>query len=292
MLWFLLVILAAFLWALVDLSGKFVMDKEVGDAFLAAGTSGIPEFLILTFVALYFSGIITSLSVIIPSLSVGVFYAVALYTYYLGVEEEDIDRFVPTLSLTTIFTLFLAYFFLGESFSLLVYLGIVGIIAGAVLISMKGIHTFQSKKGFLIGILTALLFSLRDVILKFATMNVSFWSVLFWVGVGGSLTSLFFLLFRFSVVEKSFTGEKHLLEIGFLATFGYLTYVIAISLGPVSLVGAMIKVKILMVFLGSTAISRVHPEIIYEKLDKITIIQKLIAIIVIILGVFLIQMFS
>lgn len=293
MLWILYTLLAALIWMGVDLFSKFVVDKELEDPALAAGTCGLSLFLMLALVSGFLRSPETSLTVVIPSMGVGVFYEAALLLYYSGIGKEEVSRFIPTLSTTTIFTVFLAFFLIGERFTLLVYLGIAAVIAGAVLISMEGWEQLTSKKGFALAISAAILFAFRNVSLKFATSQVSLWAVLFWAGIGGVVTSILFILFNFPKVKGGiFKGEKHLLEVGFLSAFGYFAYAKAISVGYVSLASAVLKIKILLVFLASTLLSRIRPKILREELDRFTILQKIVAIFLIISGVVLIHLFS
>lgn len=291
MLWILFTVIAAVIWTFVDLLNKFVLDKEMGDGILAAGTAGISQFLPTALIPLLFTEVVFSPEVAIPSLMVGVFYAGGILNYYLGIGKEEVSRFIPALSATTIFTTIMAFFIIGESFTAPVYVGIIAVVAGAILISMDSLNHFQSLKGLVFGIVAAALFASRNISLKIATSGASIWQILFWVGVGGSLTSITFLLLRKSELKESISGDKHLFEIGILCAIAYFAFANAIYLGPVSLASALLKIKIFLIFVGSTLISRIHPEIIYEKINRKTALQKIIAIVLVITGVVLIQLY-
>lgn len=291
MLWILFTVLAAVLWMSADLLSKFVLDKEVSDGVLAAGTVGISQFIPTALVPLFFAKIVFSPGIAIPSLVVGVFYAAGILSYYLGIGKEEVSRFIPALSMTTIFTAIMAFFAIGESFTAPVYIGIIAVVIGTIMISLKNLNHFQSLRGLSFGIIAAILFASRNISLKFATLNSSLWQILFWVGVGGSLTSACFLYARKSEIRKNVRGGEHLFEIGIICAIAYFAYAKAISLGPVSLASAVLKVKILLVFIGSAVISRLHPEIMHEKIDRRILIQKIIAIVLVIVGVVLIQLY-
>lgn len=292
MLWIVFTFLAAGIWTSVDLFSKFVMSKEVKDPVISTGVAGVSLFFSLTLISYLMADLTLSPGTVVPSAAVGVFYSLGLLAYYSGIEKEDVSRFIPTLSTTTIFTVLLAFFFVGESFSLVVYAGIASVVIGAVLISLKGLDHFQSLLSFSLAIISAFAFAVRNIFLKVSTGGASLWTVLMWAGIGGSVTSLFFLLRRGSKLKEATKGEEHLIVIGLISALGYFAYGKAISLGPVSLASTVLKVKILLVFLSSTVISRLHPDIIYEELDRYTLAQKVLAIILIVFGVVLIQLFS
>lgn len=290
MLWVFYTILAAVLWTFMDLFSKFILDKEIGDPLIAGALSGIPTFAVLILISFIFLKSMPSPSGHLVSFAAGVFYAGANLLYYSGIQKEEITRFIPTLSFTTIFTIIFAFFLVDESFSLPVYIGIFSIVLGAILISMKNKKHFQSFAGFIFAVACAMFFALRNTFLKLATNTFSLWNVTFWMGIGGLLISSIFFAGRLKKVDwKATTGEKHLIVSGFLFPFGYIAYAIAISIGPVSLASAVLKIKILLIFAGSTLISRLHPEIIHEKMGRYTLLQKLIAGFMIIAGVIVIH---
>jgi drug/metabolite transporter (DMT)-like permease len=213
--------------------------------------------------------------------------------YYSGIETEEVSRFIPTLSTTTIFTVLIAFLVLGEKFTVPVYIGIISVVAGAVLISMKDLQHFKSSRGFVLAITAALFFAFRNIFLKFSTGGTELWSVLFWAGIGGFIVSSAFLSYHRSRIGKvDQEGEEHLLFIGFLSALGYFAYSKSISLGTASLASAVLKVKILLVFMASMIISKLHPEIIEEDMDRITILQKALAALLILGGVVAIQLLS
>ncbi|MFB6217445.1 MAG: EamA family transporter [Candidatus Aenigmatarchaeota archaeon] len=290
MLWIAFTVLSAAVMASANLFGKYVIDKEVKDPITSAGVTGMSLFTVLGIISVVTSRTLFSLEIIIPSMGVGFFYSLALSTYYSGIKREDASRFIPTLSTTTIFTVLLAFLFLGELFTPGVYAGILLVIAGSVFVSLRGLRHFQSLSGFVIAIVSALIFSMRDIFLKFSTGNASFWQVLTWASVGGLIVSLFFIFSRKGFTKKITKGEEHLLAVGFLSAVAYTLYAKAVSLGPVSLVSSVFKVKIIMVFASSTAISYMYPKIIKERLDRYTLLQKVIAISLILVGVVVIRL--
>lgn len=297
MSWLTLVLGVAIIWGAGNLIDKFVSDHEVGDPFIEVGLAGLVMFTIFTAAAFYNTSTsdIFSHSPIIPIIT-GVIYTLAIVSYYAGIKREEVSRFIPVLSLVPVIITIFAFFFLGESFSWPVYIGIFMTVFGAVLISLEDplhhITQVQSKVAIFLGLLCSILIAARDVIFKFLSNDFTFWFILFWVGIGGLFTVLIFLIAKSKKLTKSKKGFVHLLGMGAVKAIGYLLFAQAITIGPVSLVAATLKVKSLLVFFGSTLISKYHPEIIHEKLDKKILFQKITATLIIISGVMLIKLFS
>lgn len=295
--WILFVLLAVLIWAISNLIDKFVEDHEVGDSILSAGIVDLTGSLLFIFVPIVFTStqeIFSSFSWL--ALISGVIYGLARLTYYTGLKYEEVSRFIPLLAMGPIFVTIYSYFFLGISFVWQIYLGIFLVILGAVLVSLKNPldfkHSFQSKTAVILGILAAFFYAVKDVSTKIASNSITFWPLIFWIGVGFMLISLLMVADKINKLNNNTKALRHLAGVGALKAIGYFVFTKAITLGPVALVVTMLQIKSLFVFIGSTLISRYHPEIIHEKLDKKTLLQKGAATIIIIAGVSLVKLFS
>ncbi|MFB6213885.1 MAG: EamA family transporter [Candidatus Nanohaloarchaea archaeon] len=294
--WFFFALLTGFIYGGVELFDKFVLNQEVSRASISAIVAKVPNFLIFAAVGIIQTEIIFSLTNFILGFILASLYIVSSYFYYEGISQEDVSRFIPTLSVNSVFIVILSFLFLGESFGVSEYVGMFLTIAGAILISVekpqRGIHIFQSRKAVLMGIIAALLWAVRDIFLKIGTSSVDIFLLLFWIGVNGIFLTLLSSVFAYHRMEDSeMRGYEHLLIIGSLTAMGYLTFIKSLSLGPVSLASVIVKIDSAIVFVGSIIISKLHPGIIREKLDRDVLIQKALALLMIIAGVILIQLF-
>ncbi len=291
-LWIILTLTAAFIWAISSLFDKFILSHELKDPLLATAISGIiatPIFLIPAL--LLKSPILISFNLILITFFAGVFAAIAFYFYLMAVKRAEISRVISFLSITPIFVIFFAFVFLGERLTSLNYFGIVLLVFGSFLISVKKNHDseYQISKAFFIILLSSLFYALRDVIIKFTYLSISVWSAMFWLGLGICFVSVFmFIKHHPHLRKKAVKGVKHLIFIRIISSFSLLIFLIAISLGPVSLVSALVKLQILLVFAGTLILSRFHPHILKEKITVSILIQKAMAIIAILAGAFLI----
>lgn len=86
------------------------------------------------------------------------------------------------------------------------------------------------------------------------------------------------------------SGFEHMTLSGLISGASQAVFFLAVSIGPVSLVSTITKTRFLIIFIGATAISRLHPEIMHEAMDRRVLIQKAIAISMIIAGVGLVSL--
>ncbi|MFB6209095.1 MAG: EamA family transporter, partial [Candidatus Nanohaloarchaea archaeon] len=239
--------------------------QEVSRPSVSAYLNKIPNFLVFTAVGLIQADIAFSPRMFLTGTVLSSLYIVSSYFYYVGIGQEDVSRFIPTLSISTVFVVIISFLILGEKFGVTEYAGILMTVGGAILISMekpsRGIHIFQSRKAILVGVIAAFLWAVRDVILKLGTSSVDIFQLLFWIGISGLMISVLGSGFIYSRMErKSLKGYEHLLLIGSMVAVGYLTFIKSISLGPVSLASVVVKIDAALVFLGSILISKFHPE--------------------------------
>lgn len=292
MSWVIFALSAALVWAGVNLFDKFVVDNEISDFWIAGSVCGVSLFLFQGAGSLILGNFSISLQNILPGFVAGILYTIALFAYYYGMKEEDVSRFIPTTSVSTVFVAVLSFAFLGESFNIYVYTGIASTVIGAFLISLEdpihSLENFQSGHATLLAFLAAFLFASRDVIYKFATYQLTEWSALFWMSIGGLITSSLVLIRKKDNLQEKKLGIIHLSFIGILTAIGYFFMAKAISLGPVSLVSATLKTQLIAVFIGSITLSKINKGV-SEEIDKTILLQKTLAIALIISGVITIQ---
>ena len=290
-LWVILSILAAFLWAITALINKFVLSHEMHDPILATIVDGFNVFVLFIVASFIFGkGILIPFYLILISLLAGFSYISAAYFYYSAVKKGEISRVTSFLSISPIFVLIFAFLFLNERLTMLNYLGIMLVVSGSFLISIKKDHSkYIFSAAFFVAIIAALFIAFIDLFFKFASLQVEVLPIIFWIGFGSGLMSLFlFAKHHPSISKKSKQGIIHLLLGRFVASISLLIFFVAISLTSVSLVTALVKIEVLFVFIAATTLSYFHPRFIKEKITPVIITQKFVAIISIIIGVFLI----
>lgn len=294
MSWVLYAFGAAFFWSINIILDKYVVDHEIDDPGLTTIFCCLSAFTVIGLAALTQGGNLSKLQPL--HFLLGGLYTAALMAYYSGIGREDVSRFAPTLATDTIFILVLSSIFIGEKYTAPVYAGIFAVVLGAFLISLDdpvhSLKSFQSKTGVYLALAAAFVFGTRDVLFKIALTGTTYWTALLGMSVGGLASiSLLAAWKRKKFAENSNKGFEHLLGIGVLMALGYISFIAAINTGPVSLASAVVKSQNLIIFASAVLLSEIRPEIVDEKLERSTLIQKFLATGLIIAGLLLIQFY-
>ncbi|MCK4817551.1 DMT family transporter [bacterium] len=299
MSWVLFITVAAFLWSITNIIDKYLIEKKVKNPliltiFMRVGTL-IPMIIVIPFIG--FS--IPSLDLSIILLVAGLFAAFGVLLYYKSIQIGEISVIVPLLQLIPIFVLFFSYFLLNEVLHFLDYVGFGIIIVGALVISTKRLlKIFQIEKIFWLILLASVLFAFSDVALKYTFTNTEYWSafITFWFLQTMILMAL--LLSgkireeaKFFIKKLDFRDKMIIIIVAIVSFIAYILGTLAISLGPVTLVGVLANTELVFTFILAALFTYFLPQILKERFDRKTTIQKIIGMIIIISGVLLIQFF-
>lgn len=288
-LWIILAIGSAIGWAAIVLLDKFVIDSEIDNPM---GTGGLHAFfncLAVASIAMYMSGFALDVYMILSGLLLGGLYVLANYFWFSGVGSEEVSRFAPVLSFDVVFISILSFIFLQETFSPLVYGGISLTVVGCILISLedplKSLSKMKSRWALVAALSSAFAYSLREVIFKHVSAQANTWTILSYFGIAGMIFSTLLIYKSRNDIKGKTEGLELMTLSGLISGIAQTSFFLAVSLGPVSLVSTITKTRFFLIFLGATAISRLHPEIIHEPLERKILIQKLVATALIITGV-------
>jgi drug/metabolite transporter (DMT)-like permease len=183
----------------------------------------------------------------------------------------------------------LAFFALGEEFGAMTYLGMILVIAGAVLMTLKNDHhRLVIGKKALPAVFPPVFIAMGDVLVKSA-LHVPMLTVLFYVATGIAATSFtVFLARRPRITSQPRHEIRNLLVSGSISAIASIIILYAISIGPVTLVTTLEQTKPLFVFLIVLVLSALFPAIVRESLSRATLMKKFIAIILIVAGAWLV----
>ena len=282
MSWFVFALIAAFLWSLVNLIDKHVIDKELKDPILCSTVYSFMVFIIFFFSSLAFG---------LPSFSwqaflAGLLFSLAIYCYYKALTSGEVSRVIPLTYLNVLLVLGIAVVFLGEPLTLLDILGIFLLVAGAGMITMK--KDRAGKVSLLAALSAAVLFGLRNILVKVSFL--SFFSGLFSLSLGTLSFGLVSLLLHHPHLRRKMKrGIEHLLLSSGLSALGFFSFVYSVFIGMVSLATALVSVQSLFVFMLAVFLSKTHPKILKEELRGSMLEIKLISILLILSGIFLIS---
>ena len=289
--WFLFALLAPILWSFCNVMDKFLLEKHIKNAIsyeIVITIFNTISIVILLFIA----PISTNLYGFLFGITIGLIGVIAVIFYNSSMIHEEASRVVPIVYLSSIFVPILAYIFLGEFFKLEKYLAIIFIVLGGALISYKRIaKKWRFSSAIKFALISAFLWAVTSVMSKYILGFIDFFTLTVWQLVGYLIFGPLFLLS--SKVRTNFLKDirrfnKKITVLMIINTLiyliGVLSFFFATSIGMISLVYAIVSTQPFFIFIYMLIMSKIAPKIIKEKIDKSTIVLKLIAIFLIIIG--------
>jgi drug/metabolite transporter (DMT)-like permease len=213
----------------------------------------------------------------------GNLYMGAMLFYLRAIQSEEASVVAPLFQLSTIFTLLLAYVFLGEKLRLLQLSGVVLIVAGALTASRNGgafLQRFNIRLLVLMAVATFIV-ALTAVLFKYFAVEDTFWGTTFWTFVGEGIFGAGILLIpryyqQFVRLFKRSPGAvigvnaaNELINLG-----GGLGVRFASLLAPVALVSAVSSTTTLFVFAFGVLLSLCFPKFGREDLTAGNLLRK------------------
>lgn len=289
MSWILFSILAVIVWAVVNIIDKYILEKLIKKPIIPVIFVGVVG--LVGSIIVYFTRDFSELSYTNIGLAIlaGIFYILMAVFYFKAVKLEEISCVVPLFHLTPIFVLILALIFLGEIFTPIKYLGIFLLIMGAVLISSKGSLKINFGRAFWFMIFSSFALAINQIITKYLLNFADFWTIFSYVRIGAFIAVI--PLFYINYKDILFLTKKPL---GFvvlsesLNLIAVLFFTIAISVGFVTLVNALTSTTSFFVLIFTVMLSIFYPKILKEEISKKTVLMKLVAIVMMFIGVVLI----
>ncbi|HUO42031.1 MAG TPA: EamA family transporter [Methylomirabilota bacterium] len=228
----------------------------------------------------------------------GLISAGGYFLYVVSIRAEEASRVAALTSLYPAFVAVLAVFLVNEIFPAGSYLGIILMILGTILISYKRNHVRKIVPLSLVIVLIATNFcySLDQILSKISLDHISFWPFLMMFMLGR-----FFVVFpslALSSVRRKFISEIERLERKFalllvlgssMWSIALIFYFYAASLGPITLVSTTALISPLFTLLFAILITKYLPKVLEEEIDGRTVAMKLVAIVLICVGTYLIM---
>jgi transporter family protein len=182
-------------WGLYDFFGG-LFSKRIGNfkTIFWSQLAGLVFATLLIFAFAINLNIPTSIAILMPVASI--LYAAAYLLFFKGFELGNVSIISATMNLWAVFTMLFAYIFLGQRLSTFQFLGVLMIIAGVVLVSLKWSDIKNQNIELLSGIketiLAALLFGIFWNLSEIISEQIGWSSTTLFVKIG---VVLFLLLF-------------------------------------------------------------------------------------------------
>jgi drug/metabolite transporter (DMT)-like permease len=298
--WFFIALIPAILWSIVNHIDKYILSKHfkgngIGGIFLFSSLFSVVVLPCIVFLLpIYFLNISFLKGLIL--LFVGIINAIAFYLYLRALNEEETSVVIPLLQMIPVFAYLLGYPILGEVLSVQQLMSAAVVMLGVTILSLDfdldNRKILVRKKILTLIAYSSLLFALHDVLFKRFTTEDSFLVSAFWQHAGLTVTGVVVYLFnreyreQFKTIFKLNTAKVLSLNLisEFLYILGNLANSFATLLAPVALVLVVSSYQPLFVFIIGTVLTIFLPNISTEKLSLKHLIQKLLSIIIILIG--------
>ncbi len=293
--WIIPALIAPFLNAIVNFIDKYLVTRQVKNCLAMQLYTSIVSFCfgVLVWAGLGFPSF-GGLSVFYE-LAAGVLFSVAGIGYYYVLSRKDVSDMIFLYALTPVFVFLFANFILREAISYSQFLGFLLILSAAISVSArkKANIPLLSFTAFLI-LGMDILFALAIVMVKLA-FNASSFAVMLvyegWgLGLGGILIYFFSARMRSAFWENfKTTSVKAFGIIGISETLTVLLNWIgyyALSIGPVALVSVVGGVRPFFAIILGYLLTLFIPSAISEDISKETLSRKILAAIILTIGLY------
>jgi len=293
MLWILVITLAYLCFALSSLGDRIILSghSRPNSYTFFVGILSAAVILLIPFVGISVPQGILWLWIILAAL----FNILGIYTMFSALNVFDVSKIIPTIgALQPIFVVIFSFLILGEDAmeSRQIFAFII-LLLGSVLISIEKNYRV-TKRSLKLSFFAALFFSLEMIFAKIVYLDLAFSDGFIWMKIFGLVFVMSFLFnktFRRDIFKVDQKLDKKNSIIFFLGQgFGGLANILqgwAISLVPLAYLGIMNAMKGLQyvfLFIFALIISAAFPKLLNEKTSKTIIIQRIIAIILIVIG--------
>ncbi len=305
--WFLIALIPPILWGIVNHIDKYILSKYQEGRGIGAILifSSLSSVVVLPVLAFFFGSEIFNISLVdfFILLIVGFLSAAGFYYYLKAMDIEEASVVIPLFQFDPIFGFILGFFILNELPNLDQVLSSVLILTGILLLSLEidfeNKLKFKKEALFLVAV-SSFLFALNGVLFKKLALADSFWISIFWQYTGltvfGVVVLIFCRKFRQDFITMVTAPKLRILSLNVtsetLYIIGGLANNFAILLAPVALVFVVNSYQALFVFIFAVLFTIFFPKFISEKISKKHFFHKLVSIVIITIGSYLLYLAS
>ncbi len=296
MSWLLFAIISYFINAVTAIIDKFLLNKSVPSPI--AYTFYVGLLSIFAVILIPFGVVWPGFSSVMKDLIPGIIFFWAVFFFLTAVKKNEVSRVVTMIGgFAPIFTLFLSFFIFHERLRNLHFVAFGLLVLGGILISLKRSKVSEAKGkltfiGVGISIMAALFFALYYVSAKFIFSDSQpFISAFFWSRMGSFLAALVILFIPYWRVQilgarktAGVKGGTLFITNKVLAAIAFILLNYSIKLGDAALVNAIQGVQYAFLFGLVVFLAKKYPNILEERTTPSVMAQKILAIIIIGIG--------
>lgn len=298
--WFFIALISTICFSTITHIDKYLMSKYLNNKGIGALMlfSSLFAIIVLPFIFLIEKSVfsISSLNALFL-IGVGILSFLAIFFYFKALTYVDASTAIPFFQLIPIFGFILGFIFLGELIPIRSIIAGLIIILGVSLVSFEKKDqkpiVFQKQMVFLM-MGSSFIYALYEVLFKVIAITETFWVSLFWQNVGLFLTGLFLYFFVSSYRQdfhnliksngSTIIGLNVVNESLNTVAVALLQY--ASLLTPITLILLVNSLQPFIVFLIGLLLTLFLPKISQENITRKMLLQKSIAIVVVLIGTY------
>ena len=291
--WVFFAFFGTFLFALSSIIDKITISNYFKKPTFQIASGLLYDSIAIGLLFLVTKIVIPSNEILIAGIACGLCLLIALYLFYKAIASGEVSVVMISYQIIPVFVLILATVFLKEVLSLNQYIGMALLLIGSLIVSIEKTESFKLKKASIFIIISALFFSINQILYKFMVDRIDPANAFFWSQAIFPIIFLGIFAFNSKYFIETIKNSKKGVVLDILSEFatlgGRYAATIALAGGFVILVSGIISTLPLMVFILATILSILFPKILKEEINRQTIMQKGIAIILVIAGTILVS---
>lgn len=303
MIIFLVSLIAPAIWAITNHFDKYIADRyfksaSVGAMLIFSALIGI----LVVAVAFLFGGTevfqINPISALLIMVN-GWIYLTATLPYLKALKIGDASTAVPMFQIIPVISFILAWIVLGETLTNNQIIGGVFIVFGAVIISLEfaGMRKVKISADALgLMFLSSVIYAVNFLIFKVFALETSFWTTVFWEAIGFVLFGVLMLIgvkrYRQDFAKVFKQNKKDIITLNvineILNIIAKLVFNKVSILMTITLAWIAVGFQPVFVLIYSVILARFFPKINNEAVHGKHLVQKSLAVIVMLIGIVII----
>lgn len=298
MMWVPFALGAAFFWAMANIADRIIHEKYITNSVLTVVILSIFEMAVTIPLIPAANLEAFTPAIIILILSSAAIGLVATVFYFQSIVAHEISRVIPTFQFVPVFTLLFAALLFGEQLTEKQGISFAIIFVGVLFLSIERTSQLRIRlsRAFWLALVSSGFFAISNVILAQArvllpdtlttfvgTQIANFILILFYLMLAPAHLRLVLQEFRMIGASKT---RWYALSVGG-SLIGYALFIAALPFAPIALVSVLNGIQPFFVFLFAMLLTLFAPAVMHEELGARTIIIKVIAILIVFTGTYL-----
>ena len=277
---------------------KFLVDKQIKNPLVLTAITGTISGIIGVTIGLIVGFKFMGFSQIALILLAGILLNWYLIPYYAAIQRDDASRVIPLYQFIPIFTLTISTIFFKETLTIKQIVGMGLIIVAGILISVDkfDLRFLKPRPSFWFMMASCLMYGSVGLLFRFVSKSASYWSIFSIEYIGAGLGGL--ALFILPSVRKDFGKDSKVLRSASGLLFVDKSFSVmaqmaegyAVTLVAVPLVNIVNGIQPAIILLMGLFLTRFFPHIIKENIKKEVLFQKILSIVIILVGLYLVYL--